>query len=161
MDAPFHFFPNGKSIDQVPIEQCTGKALLLHLRDLPPNGRIEKSDLKPYETLLCEYGKVIVNTGWSRFWKEAVYFLEHPDVTGEAAQFLVECGVHLVGVDTPSVDHPPFDAHLALLGKGAVILENLTHLDQVSSEVFHLIALPLKLNQREASPVRAIAMEDV
>lgn len=159
MDSPYHFYSNGESIDQVPIEQCTGKALLLPLRDLLPNGRIEKSDLKPYEQLLCEYRKVILNTGWSRFWKEAVYFLDHPVITGEAARFLVDCGIHLVGLDTPSVDHSPFEAHLTLLGHGVVILENLTHLDQILSQVFHLIALPLKLKRLEASPGRAIAME--
>ena len=80
-------------------------------------------------------------------------------LTGEAAKFLVNCGVHLVGVDFPSVDRPPFEAHLEFLGHNVVILENLTRLEQIPSEVFQLIAIPLKLRGREASPVRAIAME--
>jgi kynurenine formamidase len=59
----------------------------------------------------------------------------------------------------PSVDRPPFEAHLELLGHGVLILENLTNLEQIRGEAFELIALPLKLEEREASPVRAMALE--
>lgn len=66
-------------------------------------------------------------------------------------------GVHLVGLDTPSVDLPPFPAHLVLLGKGVVIVENLRNLDVIPQDVFELIVLPLKIAGRDGSPVRAIA----
>ena len=67
--------------------------------------------------------------------------------------------LHLIGVDMPSVDRPPFEAHLEFLGNNVVIVENLANLEQIRGDVFELIALPLKLKAREASPVRAIAME--
>ena len=57
-------------------------------------------------------------------------------ITGAAAQLLVDCGVELVGVDTPSVDRPPFEAHLALLGDGVLIVENLTNLDAIPGDAF-------------------------
>jgi arylformamidase len=79
--------------------------------------------------------------------------------TPEAAQFVVDCGVRLVGVDFPSVDRPPFPAHIAFLGNGIVIVENLTNLPAIEKEVFHLVVLPLKFTGRDGSPVRAIALE--
>ncbi len=66
--------------------------------------------------------------------------------------------MQLVGVDTTSVDHPPFEAHLALLGAGVLIVENLTNLDALPSDVFQFIATPLKIRGRDGSPVRAIAL---
>ncbi len=159
MDSPFHFFKNGHTIDQISFSQCIGLTLLINLSTLPPNAPIEKKDLDRHEHSLRSLRKVVLWTGWSRHWGDQNYFEQHPILTGEAAQYLVRCGVHLLGVDLPSVDRTPFEAHLELLGHDVVILENLTRLDLIPSDVFHLMAIPLKLSGREASPVRAIAME--
>ena len=78
---------------------------------------------------------------------------------GSSGEVYSRCGVHLIGVDMPSVDRPPFEAHLEFLGNNVVIVETLANLEQIRGDVFELIALPLKLKAREASPVRAIAME--
>jgi kynurenine formamidase len=84
---------------------------------------------------------------------------DHPVITREAAQLLIGCGVHLVGVDFPSVDVPPFETHLELLGHGVLIVENLTRLEEIRGNTFHFTALPLKIVGRDGSPVRAIAAE--
>lgn len=78
-------------------------------------------------------------------------------ITGAAARLLVDCGVRLVGVDTPSVDREPFAAHLALLGSDVVIVENLTNLEAIPRDEFELIATPLAVVGRDGSPVRAVA----
>jgi kynurenine formamidase len=158
MDAPFHFFGEGHPIDRVPLEQCVGPAVLIRLPHHGAGTQITKEDLMGYCDALCETRKVVLNTGWYRRWGDHAFFVEHPVIAGEAAEFLVECGVHLVGVDMPSVDRYPFDAHVALLGHGAVIVENLTNLDAIGGERFYLVALPLKIIGRDGSPVRAIAM---
>ena len=75
-------------------------------------------------------------------------------ITGPAARLLVDCGVQLVGVDTPSVDRSPFEAHLALLGNDVLIVENLTNLDAIPGENFELVAVPLAILGRDGSPVR-------
>jgi kynurenine formamidase len=159
MDSPFHFISGGRTIDQVPLEQCVGPCLLIRLPDRARGRRIEMRELEKHAAQLRELRKVVLDTGWGENWGQSSYFSEHPIVSGAAAKFLVDCGVHLVGVDLPSVDCPPFEAHLELLGHETVILENLTNLEQIQSDVFKLIALPLKLNALEASPVRAIAVE--
>ena len=160
VDAPTHFYNARPTIEQMTLEKCVGPALLVDLtpKTLPAHSMIDVVDLTGYGEQLRETGKVILKTGWAQRWGDPAYFTEHPVMTGEAAQFLVDCGVHLIGVDTPSVDRPPFPAHLVLLENQVVILENLTNLDALPTPHFQLVALPLKLTGREASPVRAIAI---
>jgi kynurenine formamidase len=160
MDAPFHFYEEGRTIDQVPIEQCMGPALVIDLGEASPAGTIEIGHLQMQLERLRRVQKVILNMGWSRRWGRPEYFTDHPVLSGDAARFLVDCGVDLVGIDAPSVDRPPFPAHLVLLGSGAIIVENLTNVDSIKSELFTLVVLPLALTAREASPVRAIAVEE-
>jgi len=159
LDAPFHFFGSGQTIERVPLERCLGPALRINLPGHGAGASITPDDLEGYRPALRETGKVVFNTGWYRRWGKPDYFSAHPILTKEAAQFLVECGLHLVGVDFPSVDLPPHEAHVALLGRDVLIVENLTNLDAIGADRFGLIVLPLKIVGREGSPVRAVAME--
>jgi kynurenine formamidase len=159
IDAPFHFFDNGLTIDHVPLDVCVGQALMIDLRNNIANGLIDVPHLKSREAKIREVRRIVFHTGWSDQWGKPEFFTEHPVFTPEAAQFLVDCGVRLVAVDFPSVDRPPFPAHIAFLGNGIVIVENLTNLPAIKNETFHLVVLPLKLTGRDGSPVRAIALE--
>ncbi len=159
MDAPFHFFGEGRTIDQVPLDQCVGPALRIDLRSVVANGLIAAEHLQAQEAMIRDLRKIVLFTAWSDRWGRPEYFTDHPVFTPEAAQFVVDCGVRLVGVDFPSVDRPPFPAHIAFLGNGIIIVENLTNLAAIRNEVFNLIVLPLKITGRDGSPVRAIAME--
>ncbi len=154
MDAPFYFFDNGKTIDQIPLDRFCGPAFCV---DLEGEQVIDATKLRPFEVKIRKQPKVILFTGWASHWRRPDYFSDHPCLTGDAAQFLVDAGVQLVGLDTPSVDLPPYPAHLALLGNGVVIVENLNHLDAIPQEFFELTVLPLKIVGRDGSPVRAIA----
>lgn len=160
VDAPAHFYNGRPTMEAVALEKCIGLALLIDVtpRTLPAHSVIDVADLRPYGEQLRTTGKVVLQTGWAARWGDPAYFTEHPVLTGEAAQFLVDCGVHLIGLDTPSVDRSPFAAHLVFLANDVVILENLTNLDALPATPFQLVALPLKLAGREASPVRAIAI---
>jgi Predicted metal-dependent hydrolase len=155
MDAPYHFFGDRHAIDHVALENCVGPALLIRMQEQ----EIRREHLLAYQDRMREVRRVVLNTGWHQRWGQADYFADHPVLTGDAAQLLVDCGVVLIGVDTPSVDHYPFPAHLALLGNDVLIVENLTNLDRISSERFNLSAIPLRIVGRDASPVRAIAWE--
>jgi kynurenine formamidase len=154
MDAPFHFFDGGKTIDHIPLDRFCGPALCV---DVEGAKSIDAAKLKPFEQKFRKYPKVILHTGWASHWKKPDYFTDHPCLTGDSAQFLVDSGVHLVGLDTPSVDQPPFPAHLVLLGNDVVIVENLRNLDAIPQEVFEFTVLPLKIVARDGSPARAIA----
>jgi kynurenine formamidase len=158
MDAPFHFFADGRTIDEVPLEACCGPALLLRLPASSHQGRIDADHLSPHGARIKEVARVVINTGWHHRWGSSDYFTAHPVITKRAAELLVEHGVRLVGVDTPSVDQAPYETHLSLLGNGVLIIENLTNLDAITNGVFELCALPLKVGGRDGSPVRAVAL---
>lgn len=159
IDAPFHFYSDGATFESIPLEQCIGQATLVRLSGHGSFAPITPQDILAYRESIQQTGKVVFDTGWSKMWGDPAFFLDHPEITQETAELLLEWGVHLVGVDFPSVDRPPFPAHLAFLGSGAVIVENLANLKAVRTERFYLTALPLKLVGRDGSPLRAIGEE--
>jgi kynurenine formamidase len=159
LDAPFHFFGEGETVDRLALDRCAGPALLIDLTAAAPGGEIGTGPLERYESRLRDVKRVVLHTGWWRRWGQPDYFAAHPRLSAEAARFLAGAGVGLVGVDMPSVDQAPYPAHLELLGRGVLIVENLTNLPAIGSELFQLVVLPLKIEGGDGSPVRAVAME--
>lgn len=155
VDAPFHFHGKGATVERLAPEIFVGPAVKITL----PEGAspILAEHLRPHEAEIRETGRVILETGWSRRWRQPDYFTGHPVLDPGAARFLVEAGCRLVGIDAPSVDQAPHASHLELLGGGVVILENLTALEEIGGPRFELIALPLALRGLDGSPVRALA----
>ena len=156
MDAPFHFFADRVTIEQVPLERCLGTALMVDCTD----PAIGAEHLAPYGEALAGHDCAILNTGWYRQWGQPGYFSEHPVLTQDAAQFLVDVGIGLVGVDFPSVDRTPHEAHLVLLGNNVLIVENLTNLAAIGQDTFDFSAIPLAIAGGDGSPVRAMARID-
>jgi kynurenine formamidase len=158
MDAPFHFYRNGQTIDQIALARCMGTALLIDLMYKGAKEEIIATELLPYRDAITRTRKVILNTGWAKHWRQADYFTDFPVISAAAGHLLLECGIELIGVDTPSVDKHPYPVHFTLLGNDVLIVENLTNLDRIGCQQFHLIALPLQITGRDASPVRAVAL---
>jgi kynurenine formamidase len=171
MDAPLHFVLNGPAhygTDGIPLERLAGRA-----------ATIDATALEPDEPLLCpdrirawegEHGplepgdRVLVRYGWAERWAtggEGRRFLEDwPGLSGEAAEYLVEKGVALVGCDTLAVDAAGSEenpAHHALLGNEVYVVENLKNLKLLPPFCLFL-ALPLKIKGGSGSPVRAVAL---
>lgn len=152
-DGPFHVDERGPRIGFAPIEAYVGPAVVADAR-----GR-EMLDEPLVADLLARYPnpqRVLFRTGaWT---SEDVFPTEFPAFTPVAARLLAEAGVRLVGTDAPSMDR--FDskdlpAHHVFGGAEVAILENLA-LDHVPDGVYELIALPLRLEEADASPVRAV-----
>ena len=158
MDAPFHFFGDATTIDRVPLEITIGPAVLARLPWQQNGLTIDERHIAPYAERLRATPRIVINTGWHhRFGHGRLFYC--PPLDHRRGRE-VDDGLRraLVGVDTPSVDRPPYEAHLAILGSGAVIVENLTNLDALSGDEFELIATPLAILGRDGSPVRALAM---
>jgi kynurenine formamidase len=158
MDAPFHFFNDADTIDCIPLDRCVGPARLIDLRGIAAGGEIRREHLEKRLNAPLHAHAAVLHTGWSKQWGAPRYFSDHPCLAADAAQFLVDCGVHLVGVDMPSVDRAPYPAHRILLRAGVPIVENLTNLDAIGADLFRIVVLPLKLAGRDGSPVRAVAI---
>lgn len=158
MDAPFHFFHDAETIDRVALDRCVSPARIVDLRGIAKGGEIRREDIETRLNAPLRAHAAVLHTGWSKQWGAPDYFSDHPFLAADAAHFLADCGVQLVGVDMPSVDHAPYAAHQILLGAGVPIVENLTNLDAIGADLFQLIVLPLKLAGRDGSPVRAVAI---
>jgi arylformamidase len=158
MDAPYHFFEKGKTIDKVPLERTYGPATLVDLRGKGPGSHITPADLEKSAPSLRRTRKAILRTGWAKRWKKHDFFTEYPDITPDAAQFLVDCSVELVGVETGSVDYNPNNTHVVLLGNNVLIIECLVNLDRIPTSEFLFSATPLNLEGRDGSPIRAMAI---
>jgi arylformamidase len=150
MDAPLHMIKDGKTLDQIPLDQCTGRGLIVPAEkditlDAVKRAGIQEGDI------------VLFRTGMSERYHEPIYFEKYPVMPEAVAHYLVEQKVKMVGVDTGSVDNADhFPIHKILLGGGVLIIENLTNLDKLPSGPCKIYALPMKLELDGAS-ARVIA----
>lgn len=151
-DAPLHFDDRGSDISGMPLEKYLGPATVVEISS--------DSSIEPKHLVRLAFDKIsrmLFKTKASACpddeWDEDFVYLSKA-----AAELLGEQGVQLVGLDSPSVD--PFRsktlaAHKILRHYEVAILEGL-NLQGIPPGEYDLIALPLKLQGLDASPVRAI-----
>ncbi|KAJ7727942.1 putative cyclase [Mycena metata] len=165
VDAPSHFFAQGKSIEQIPLETFIGPILLVDLTNKSPREAITWDDLAPYAPQMAAGIVLLLHTGWSRYWCTDKY-LDHPFLERKAAEQIIASGVKVVGVDTLSPDETRLDgsgsfaAHEVILGAGGVIAENLTNLHALDGSDYVVHLVPLNIDGSDGSPVRAFAMKN-
>lgn len=164
LDVPFHFFDDGKTLDQMALERFYGPAVLVDLAPgstLPPQIPITLEMLSEHESAFRPGAKVIYRTGWDRMFGQPEYLSHFPTLTLQAAQWIASRRISLLGMDTPTPSTDWKEVHWTLLGKDAeiVIVEGLTNLDQLPQR-FTLAAFPLNIKGRDGSPIRAVAIVD-
>lgn len=167
LDAPYHILETGSRLEGLPLERFLGPAVVADLRHLTPATAITWSDLAPVRARLRAGAILLLHTGWSRYWGRLDRMRGHPWLAAEAARAIVEAGVRTIGIDALSVDATPaddspvtFDAHIAILGSGGVIVENLAHLERVERLRAPFVSvLPLRLADADGAPVRAVAFD--
>ncbi len=165
-DAPFHFFENGKTIDEVPLDTYVGPATILDLRSKTPGSAIERADVERFADRIAEGDIVLLNTGWGHKRANTAEFLtKYVYLGGEAAQYLVDRGVKGVGIDAVSLGgykdpSKAVPAHKVMLGNGKFIVEELYFPDEVMDERKRLfVAAPVKLQGTSGGWTRAMLWE--
>jgi len=156
VDAPFHRFPDGKDLSELPLDA---------LADLP-GIRISAEQHHAVDVELLEgkdlNGKaVLVSTGWSRHWLTESYFDNPPFLTRRAAEFLAQSNVALVGIDSMNIDDikdKSRPVHTVLLQANIPIVEHLTNLGEIPAAGFRFFAVPVKVKSFGSFPVRAFAI---
>ena len=148
VDAPLHFRPGEATVDQLPLTSLLGPAQVLDLRGMERIGRAELGAIAAARLLLKTD-----NSQWIRRGPMP----NHPaHLTADGAQWLVERGVRLVGIDSLSIDLPgETGAHETLLGAGVVVLETVD-LSEVEAGEYELICLPLRIVGADGAPARAV-----
>jgi kynurenine formamidase len=149
-DAPRHFFNDGATIDEVPLETYVGPAAIVDLRGKAPGSPIGREDLE--KTTFAADDIVLLNTGWGHQRALTKTFLtQWPYLDGDGAQYLVASGVKGVGIDAVSMGgyadpRKTNPAHEVLLGAGKFIVEELFFPDDVMDGRKRLFcAAPVKL----------------
>jgi kynurenine formamidase len=169
VDAPRHFFAEGATLDQYPIDRFVGPGVVLDCRR-------GSAGVAGVHEAACPCGA----TGAARFAGEPEFIdaqalaerlSPHPLPPGgfallwtegallslEAAQLLVAAGAGLVGTDGPSLDEDPYPVHRLLLETGVLLVENLYGLDRLGPGPVTCAFLPLAVIGTDGAPVRAVA----
>ncbi|USG64611.1 cyclase family protein [Brevibacillus ruminantium] len=165
VDAPKHFFEDRESLDRLPLDIFIGRACIADLSYKKPFEPITADDIEkavrdiwePGSRLLIRTDYLLHNWGRPDFWDRPPY------LTPSVADWVIENKGVLIGLDclTEKPGDVESPVHLKLLGEGIPILEYITHLHLAESKVSCLFALPTKVEGVEASPVRAVLLENV
>jgi len=160
MDVPAHIIRGGATVDQLSPDRFYGKACMVDVR--PKTGRaIDMDMIRPFEGLMRDMDFVLLRSGWSRFWDDDAYFQGYPVLTPDTAAWISVLGLKGLGIDMISVDKEgstDFPIHRTLLEQDTLIIENLTNLHAVPAASFAFWCLPLKIENGDGSPVRAVAV---
>lgn len=164
MDAPCHFLPGGNTIDQQDLSVCVGPARVINLAPSQPHRLISVEDLQPFQEQVQAGCRLLFRTDWYLRYGTPEYRNGLPRISLELADWLVERGVAMVGVEGLSVAdvNNPREltaVHQTLFRGNVLIVEGLANLDRLTTSEVQFIALPLHLPGIDGSPVRAIAIE--
>ncbi len=154
-DPPLHFIPGGKTIDQMDLNVLYGSARVLNFTRV--EREITARDLE-HARIPKRTARLLFKTRSSRLWERDGFQKDYIGVAWDAAQWLVDRGVKLVGVDYLSVE--TFGAteprtHRILLGAGVVIVEGL-NLRGIKPGKYTFAGLPLKIQDGDGAPGRVI-----
>ena len=160
IDAPFHVFKNGNTVDQIPLDTLIGSVQVVEI----PDG-ISVIDKNCLTNLNFRNGieRILLKTSNSIYWETDPFSFnkEYVAINSEGAKYLADMDLKLIGVDYFSVSS--YDdlkqPHLILLDRGVVLLENID-LRQVVPEIYKIICLPLKIIGTDGAPVRAVLIEE-
>ena len=158
LDSPFHRFVDGKDLSALPLSSLANLDGVVVRAIRNPVSAI---DVQPFQGLDVRGKAVLIHTGWDAHWGTEAYFEGHPFLAGEAAQWLVEAGAALVGIDSlniDSTDDRTRPVHTRLLRAEIPIVEHLCGLEQLPNQGFRFFAVPVKVKGLGSFPIRAFAI---
>jgi arylformamidase len=153
VDAPYHFVADGITVDELPLEILIGKA---RVASVPVRDAIGREHLEALE--LHDHIRLLIKTRNSGAMRQPAFQEDFVYLTPDAATYLVQAGLKLVGIDYLSIDrhaskdHP---AHHALLEAGVVVVEGLD-LSQVEPGEYDMTCLPLRVAGADGAPARVV-----
>lgn len=181
IDAPIHFHQGRRTLDQIPLAQLVGDAIVIDVSARcadNPDYELGIADLRAWEEKhRRQLADVIVllRTGFANRWpnrkeylgtnesgSEALSKLHFPGLAPEAAAWLVERrSIKAIGIDTASIDHGQskrFGSHIKLFEHNVPVFENVANLEALPDEGFSVIALPMKIAGGTGGPLRIVAI---
>ncbi|WP_276372331.1 cyclase family protein [Chryseolinea sp. H1M3-3] len=157
IDSPFHRFEHGKDLSEIALENFTDLEATVISVPYTDTLKVTKEHVKGYEV---RNRAVLIHTGWDAFWNTEKYYENHPSLTQDAAEYLRDCHVKLVGIDSHNIDDTNGKSrpvHTTLLGADILIVEHLCNLSLLPADGFTFSAVPPKFKGVGTFPVRALA----
>src|ERR1700720_3421609 len=175
LDAPAHFPPGKTTVDQIPVKQLFGPAVVIDVRlesGKDADYQLAAARVEEWEKRhgrIPEGAIVLLRTGWSSRWPDVQKYrnqdgkgkMHFPGFSAEAAKLLIERKVSGLGCDTLSIDHgasSDYAVHHLALGAGLYQLENLADLSELPETGAFLIVAPIKLEGGSGGPARIFAL---
>jgi malonyl-CoA/methylmalonyl-CoA synthetase len=166
VDAPLHFIPGGGGIETLDLAALVGPAVVADLTPAAPLEPIGVERLQAAIGPTLRHPRLLLRFDWSQRFVDLDFYASSPHLEAATCEWLLEQGIRLLGMDTPSPDDPRLGYgsgndspnHKLLLGRGVVLLEYLANLDALGAETF-LAALPLPLSGSDGAPARVVAIE--
>lgn len=157
IDCPFHRFENGKDLSETGLESFTDLDAIVIRVPFAETLEVTAEKFKNHE---IRNRAVLVHTGWDQHWNTENYYDNHPYLTKDAAEYLKDCNVKLVGIDSHNIDNTKGKSrpvHTTLLGAEILIVEHLCNLYLLPNDGFTFSAIPPKFKGVGTFPVRAMA----
>ncbi|HZD85638.1 MAG TPA: cyclase family protein [Gemmatimonadaceae bacterium] len=153
-DAARHFFDDGQPVDKIPLERLIGPALLVSFGDKVLSvgaAELREHDLKGHK-------RILLRTRNSALLSQKEFVKDYTYLAPDGAQYLVDLGVELVGVDYLSIEQfhsGHHRTHRTLLAQAVVIVEGLD-LSAPAPGEYQFICLPLRIEGCDGAPARAV-----
>jgi len=172
VDAPYHFWDKGRSIDKIPIEDFVYVQPLLVEKDLQKGELLSAEELKGYSERIKQCDILLICTGyWKLRTDKERYMDDFPALSGDAARFIRRDLPKLkaVAIDTLSIENPlmglktEFEVHKTLLSgekyqdRSVLIYEDVNLSKVRGKSIKRIYAFPLRLRGLDASPVNMVA----
>lgn len=159
IDAPFHRYEEGQDLSALKMASIANlDGIVFRVAQA-----MRSIDKDVFESDNLEGKAVLIHTGWDRYWRIDAYFVNHPFLTRNAAEYLKSSGAALVGIDSLNIDDTADGsrpAHSILLKAKIPIVEHMCHLDALPAEGFKFFAVPAPVKGLGSFPVRAFAIVD-
>ena len=161
MDPPSHLYADRTTLDQFPASQFLGKGLVIDCRELEEGQLITMGHLAKYGSKTKEADFLLFCTGWDKYWGNEAYFGNYPCIDDEVLEYIIQGDYKGIGFDVIGLD-PINDENLTRHKKlfkncDIVNIENLKNLELCGNELFNFGCFPLKIDDCDGSPIRAIA----
>ena len=157
VDAPYHFLDGAPGVETLPLDALVGPARVVQYDG---RGHISAADLER-AGIPAGTGRILFKTANGRFWGDPDFHSDFIGLAGDAARWLVDRGVRLVGIDYLSIEQfrsPSHEVHKTLLGAGVVIVEGLD-LREVPPGEYFLVCAPLKVVGGDGAPARVFLLD--
>ena len=160
IDPPAHIIKGALTLDKFPASQFVGRALVIDCSDAADGSLIGMEYLERYKDKIDSAEFLLFYFGYDKKWGTEGYFGNFPCIDHDVLEHIINGNYKGIGFDVISLDPIDcLDRHTELFSKKNIInIENLNNLGQCGSDLFTLACLPLKWEDADGAPARAIAM---